>query len=86
MGWIVVLLFVLVPIAALVVWIFALVDCIQVPDDAMYQSGTKLIWVLVIVLTNVIGAIIYLAIGRPEQGIARATHAVPPPPPPPPPV
>jgi len=83
MGWIVVLLFVLVPIAALVVWIFALVDCIQVPDDAMYQSGTKLIWVLVIVLTNVIGAIIYLAIGRPEQGTPRPTHAVPPPPPPP---
>jgi hypothetical protein len=32
----------------------------------MYRSGTKLIWIIVIALTQVIGAIIYLVIGRPE--------------------
>jgi len=59
-----------------------LVDAIQVPDDSMYRSGTKLVWVLVIVLTQVVGAIIYFAIGRPPR---RTAHTGPPPPPPPPP-
>jgi hypothetical protein len=49
MEWVVLGLFVLIPIAALVLWILALVDCIQVEDDSMYQSGMKLIWVILIV-------------------------------------
>ena len=60
------LLVLLLGIAATVVWIWALVDCIQVPDDSMYRSGTKLIWVLVIVFATFIGSIVYLAIGRPD--------------------
>ena len=43
-----VLLLVLIPIAALVLWIYAAVDCIQVEDDSMYQSGNELIWVIAI--------------------------------------
>jgi Phospholipase_D-nuclease N-terminal len=69
-------------VGSFVVWIWALVDAIQVPDDSMYRSGTKLVWVLVIVLTQVVGAIIYFAIGRPSR---RAAPSGPPPPPPPPP-
>ena len=69
-------------IGGIALWIFALVDCIRVEDDAMYRSGTKLIWVLVIVLTQVIGAIIYLVIGRPEQGTMPPAVGMPPPPPP----
>jgi hypothetical protein len=57
----------LLTIAGLVLWIWALVDCVQVPDDSMYQSGNKLIWVLIIVFTNWIGAILYLLIGRPKR-------------------
>ena len=53
-------------IGAIVLWIWALVDCIQVPDDSMYESGNKLIWVLIIVFTNWIGALLYLLIGRPR--------------------
>jgi len=78
------LLVFLLGIAATVVWIWALVDCIQVPDDPMYRSGTKLIWVLVIVFATFIGAIVYLAIGRPD-GTRAPLHpsgAMPPPPPP----
>jgi hypothetical protein len=67
-------------VGSFVVWIWALVDAIQVPDDSMYRSGTKLVWVLVIVLTQVIGAIIYFAIGKPS---GRAAPSGPPPPPPP---
>lgn len=78
------LLVLLLGIAATVVWIWALVDCIQVPDDSMYRSGTKLIWVLVIVFATFIGSIAYLAIGRPDGTRAPVDRsgAMPPPPPP----
>ena len=67
------LLFFILAVAGLVLWIWALVDCVQVPDDSMYQSGTKLVWVLIIVFLSWIGALLYLAIGRP----AAATRASP---------
>lgn len=54
-------------IGAIGIWIWALVDAIRVPDDSMYNEGNKLIWVLVIVFTGTIGAIIYLIIGRPPR-------------------
>src|SRR5204862_1385389 len=80
------LLFFLLSLAGVAVWIWALIDCIQVPDDGLYESGNKLVWVLIIVFLNVIGAILYLAIGRPRgvSGIQRASgdgHLPPPPPP-----
>lgn len=68
-------------------WIWALVDCIRVPHDRDYRSGTKLIWILVIVLLGLIGAVIYLLAGRPD-GSARGTTSggadTPSPPPTPP--
>jgi Phospholipase_D-nuclease N-terminal len=80
--------FVVLWLLGLVLVIWALVDAIQVPDDAMYQSGSKIVWVLVIVLLNFIGAIIYFVIGRPTQGsrdaASRRSGSMPPPPPPPP--
>jgi hypothetical protein len=62
--------------------IWALVDAIRVPDDSMYRAGTKLIWVLVILFGNVIGSIVYFAIGRPEPGTQPPGGRVPPLPPP----
>jgi hypothetical protein len=48
-------------IAAFGVWIWALIDAIQNPA----LDGTmRLVWILVIVFTHFIGAIVYLAIGR----------------------
>jgi len=82
MEWLFIGAFGLLWIGGIALWIFALVDCIRVPDDSMYRSGTKLIWVLVIVLTQVIGAIIYLVVGRPEPGTRPFGVGVPPPPPP----
>jgi hypothetical protein len=70
-------------LATIVVTIAALVDCIRVPDDAMFQNGNKLIWVLVIVFLSLIGAILYFAIGRPKPGSRPPARPVPPPPPPP---
>ena len=70
-------------LVGLAVWIWALVDCIQVADDSMFQSGNKLIWVLVIVFLTLLGAILYLLIGRPKPGAPTGTAARLPPPPPP---
>jgi hypothetical protein len=60
-------LILLVVLALMALWIWALVDAIRVPDDADYRAGTKLVWVLVIVLTGFIGAAVYLAVGRPAR-------------------
>jgi hypothetical protein len=57
------LLLIILALAAL--WVWTLVDAIRVPNDGDYRAGTKLIWVLVIVLTGFVGAAVYLAVGRP---------------------
>lgn len=55
-------------LAGFILWIWALVDCVRVPDDSMFQSGNKLVWVLIIVFAGFIGAILYLLIARPKAG------------------
>jgi uncharacterized membrane protein len=82
-----VLLFLTVGLAAFAFWIWAIIDVVKVADDSMFRAGNKLIWVLVIVLTGVIGAIIYFVVGRPEPrsetaGGAPIDPRQPPPPPP----
>jgi hypothetical protein len=81
------LMFFLISLAGLAVWIWALIDCIQVPDDTLYESGNKLVWVLIIVFLSLIGAILYFAIGRPRGNAPSVTRGgadarMPPPPPP----
>jgi hypothetical protein len=61
------ILILLLVLALVALWIWALVDAIRVPDDAHYRAGTKLVWVLVIALTGLIGAAVYLAVGRPAR-------------------
>jgi hypothetical protein len=57
-----------VPLAAIVLLVYALVDAVSVGDDSMYRAGNKLIWVLVILLLPVfIGPLIYLFVGRPAR-------------------
>jgi hypothetical protein len=60
-------LILLVILALAALWVWALVDAIRVPDDSDYRAGTKLVWILVIVLTGFIGAAVYLAVGRPTR-------------------
>jgi hypothetical protein len=48
-------------VAALGVWIYALVDAIKNPA---LESNERLIWILVILLANWVGALIYLFAGR----------------------
>ena len=47
-----------------VLWIWMLTDCIQ---HERSEGNDKLIWVLVIVLTGWIGALIYLFVRRPRR-------------------
>jgi uncharacterized membrane protein len=57
-----------IPLLAIGLLVYALVDAVTVPDDSMYRAGNKLIWVLVIVLLPVfIGPLIYLFVGRPQR-------------------
>jgi uncharacterized membrane protein len=57
-----------IPILAIGLLVYALVDAISVPDDEMYRAGNKIVWVLVIVLLPVfIGPLVYLFVGRPQQ-------------------
>lgn len=80
--------FLLFFVANLMLVIWALIDAIKVPDDSMFKAGNKLIWVIVIVFTGFIGAIVYLAVGRPSAGggVAGSPSSMDPnqPPPPPP--
>jgi hypothetical protein len=46
--------------------VFALVDVIK---RKQVRGGNKIVWILVIVLINIIGPIIYLAIGRKEEPV-----------------
>ena len=50
-----------------------------------FKAGTQLIWILVILLAQGIGAIIYLIVGRPPGGATAARVAPAPPAPIPPP-
>jgi hypothetical protein len=75
-------------IGGLVVMIYALVDAVRMPNDQAFKSGTQLVWILVILLAQGIGAIIYLIVGRPPGGATEAQRralAAPPPSVPPPP-
>ena len=69
------LLFVWLALAviALVLWVWALIDAIQNPS---LSSTERVIWVLVIVFTNWIGALIYFLIGRGRGAPSAMSHPV----------
>ncbi len=51
-------------VAATVLWIWMLIDCAaNEPSEGM----DKLVWVLVILFTHLLGALIYLLVRRPER-------------------
>ncbi len=60
-------LILLVLLVLLALWVWALADAIRMPDDTRYRTGSKLLWVLVIAVTGLIGAALYLAVGRPTR-------------------
>jgi len=67
-------------IAAAVGWILALVDVAKTPDHQFRAAGTeKLVWVLIVALTSIVGALIWY-LGK-RKDVARFAGVVPLPPP-----
>ena len=62
-----VLVWIFLGLGSLILWIWALVDAIQNPG---LSGNERIIWVLVILLTQVLGAILYLLIGRKRRAAA----------------
>ncbi len=58
------LLFLIVFIAATVFWIKMLIECATKEPDT---GNTKLVWVVIIVFTHIIGALIYYVVRRPQR-------------------
>ena len=58
--------FVAVLLGFLVFWVWSLVDAIRVSDDSAFRAGSKVIWVIVIAVTGLIGSVVYLVMGRPR--------------------
>jgi len=58
-----VLPFILISLLGTIFWIWMIIDC-----ATKEPSGTdKIVWILIIVLTNFIGALIYFIFRRPER-------------------
>jgi len=70
-GIIIAIFAVVLSLAVFAVWIWTIIDVVKVPSDDRFRAGNQLVWILVIVLTQIIGSIIYLAVGRPEPGRRR---------------
>jgi hypothetical protein len=61
-------------VAGFAIWIWALVDALRRPtSDWEGARQNQIVWVLVIVLTNLIGAVIYLLVARPQLDRASRT-------------
>jgi len=56
----------IVAVAFLLFWIWALLDCIAT-DSAMVRNLPKLMWILLVLILPVIGALAWLLLGRPEK-------------------
>jgi hypothetical protein len=63
--------FMLFGAGAFAFWIWMLIDCLKFESS---EGNDKLIWVLVIVLTNWIGALIYFFVRRGERRLLSRRH------------
>ena len=54
----------LISLGLFVLWLVVLIDCIK---NEPSEGNDKIVWVLVIVLTHWIGALIYLSVRKPQR-------------------
>jgi Phospholipase_D-nuclease N-terminal/Protein of unknown function (DUF2510) len=67
-------------VAVLVGWILAIVEVVQIPDWQFRAAGSeKTVWILIVVLLGIIGALIWFLAKRSE--VHAAAGRIPPPPP-----
>ena len=58
------LMFMVIGIGGTVLWIWMIVDCATKEPS---EGNDKLVWILIIVLTHWVGALIYLIARRPKR-------------------
>ncbi len=58
------LLFLAVAVGGTVFWIFMIIDCATKEPS---QGNEKLIWILIIIFTHLIGALVYYFVRRPQR-------------------
>lgn len=51
-------------ITSFIFWIWTLIDCLNKETD---KGNTRLIWTIVIMMTYIIGAVLYYIIRRPKR-------------------
>lgn len=51
-------------VLSFIFWVWTLADCLRKETD---EGNTRLIWVIVIVFTYIVGAILYYLIRRPKR-------------------
>lgn len=63
------LLFVLLAAAAIIFWLWMLMDCLKMPDSKFPAKGKndKVIWTITILWLSLIGAILYWLMVKKEQ-------------------
>lgn len=54
----------LLAVGGTILWVWVLVDCATKEPS---EGNDKIIWILVILLTHLIGALIYLLVRRPQR-------------------
>jgi len=68
--------FILLNLALFAFWIWMIVDCAQAPEKP--GSNDRVIWILVIVFTNWLGALIYYFVARRPRLEAQLRFNAPP--------
>jgi hypothetical protein len=58
------LVFLVIGVGGTILWIWMIVDCATKEPS---EGNDKLIWILIIVLTHWVGALIYLLVRRPKR-------------------
>lgn len=58
------ILFAFISLLSFVFWMWILIDCVKKETDI---GNTRLIWVIIIVLTYIVGAFLYYLIRRPKR-------------------
>ena len=70
MEFIFILMFMGIGLGGMILWIWTLIDCIKNESD---QGNERIVWVVVIAVAQLIGALIYLIVRRPTR-IATLGH------------
>jgi hypothetical protein len=56
-------------VAGFVLWVWAFLDVVK-RQEWMFASGSKVLWAIVVGLGGPLGAVVYMAVGRPRTARA----------------